>query len=108
MKELKVGQDIYVGSSCSISNGSSDVLGGLAKVTKITNDISGGEKCLFVEVKELPGHGYNWSQHLSKIQDKLKKEFGTKRARPDPDVDRPWIEKGDFVDGKVYDGPDIW
>jgi len=105
---LEIGQDIYVETRCSISNGSSDVHGGLARVTKISTQTSGGEPCLFVEVEELPGHGYNWSQNLSKIQDKLKEEFGTERAYPDPDIDTPWIEDGDWVDGKTYHGPDIW
>lgn len=106
-KDLKIGQDIYVESRFSISNGSSDVLGGLAKVTKITTKTSGGEPCLFVEIAELPGM-FNWDQHLSKIQDKLKKDFGTNRARPDPDIDTPWIEKGDSVNGEIYQGPAIW
>lgn len=108
LKAPKVGQDIYVESSFHISNGSADVRGGLARVTKVTTETSGGEPCLFVEIAEHPGRSCNWSQHLSKIQAKLKKQFGTERARPDPDIDTPWIEDGDTVNGEVYHGPDIW
>jgi hypothetical protein len=103
-----VGKDIYVDSSFSISHGSDDVVGGLAKVTKVTNSISGGEKCHFVEVAEHPGHSYNWDQHLANMQDQLKKEFGRKRAYADPDIDTPWIEDGDLVNGQVYHGKSIW
>jgi len=108
MEDIKVGQKIYVETQLHISRGSDDVVGGLATVTKIREDISGGEKCLFVSVKEHPGNGYNWSQHLSKLQDKLKERFGDQIAYPDPDIDRPFIEDGDTVDGKIYHGPPIW
>jgi hypothetical protein len=37
-----------------------------------------------VTVKEHPGRGYNW-KWLVEEQGDLKKEFGKKRARPDPD-----------------------
>ena len=104
----KIGSDIYVRSSFSCSHGSDDVVGGLAKVTEIEEGISGGEKCLFISVQEHPGHSYNWSQMLINEQDKLKKEFGKKRAYPSPDIDRPWIEEGDWVNGKEYHGPDVW
>ena len=108
VKTPKVGDEIYVSSHFSISNGSSDCVGGLAKVVKVSSGISGGDSCLFVDVKEHPGHSYNWSQILSKEQDKLKKEFGKNRAYPDPDIDTPWIEDGDIVNGEVYHGKPIW
>lgn len=111
--DVKVGQEIYVETHLHISRGSDDVIGGRATVTKVTKQISGGEPCLFVEVAEHPDTSYNWSQHLSKEQTKLKKEFGEKRAYPDPDVDTPWIEDGDWVsfDGEnshEYHGDPIW
>lgn len=107
-KEIKVGDEIYVESHFYISHGSDDVVGGLATVTNVTENISGGEKCLFVEVKEHRGHSYNWSQHLSKIQKQLKREFGNKKSHADPDIDTPWIEEGDIVNGKPYHGNPIW
>ena len=105
--------EIYVGTHLYISNGSRDVVGGLAKVKKVTEGVSGGEKCLFVEVFEHPGHSYNWTQILSKEQGKLKKEFGKKRAYADPDIDTPWIQEGDFVcdgngPGHIHHGPPVW
>lgn len=101
-------REIYVDSHFYISSGSRDVVGGLAEVKRVSEGISGGEPCIFVEVKEHPGHSYNWTQILSKEQSKLKKQFGKKRAYSDPDIDTPWIEDGDIVDGKVYHGPPVW
>lgn len=108
IKVPKVGSDIYVSSSFSISNGSSDVVGGLGKVKNVECGISGGQPCIFIEVVEHPGRSYNWSQILLKEQAKLKKEFGKKRAYPDPDIDTPWIEEGDIVNGVPYKGKPIW
>lgn len=99
----EVGDKIYVDSSFSISNGSSDVVGGLATVTKVDKEDYG----IFVSVKEHPGHSYNW-EILAENQNELRKEFGSKKAYPDPDIDTPWIEDGDAVNGHVYHGPDIW
>ena len=113
MKIPKVGSKIYVDTHLYISHGSDDVIGGIATVSKVREDISGGEKCIFVQVKEHPGHSYNWSQFLSKEQAKLKKEFGKKKAHADPDIDTPWIEPGDSVSlhGEpfhTYKGKPIW
>lgn len=105
---IKVGDKIYVDSSYYISHGSDDFEGGIATISKISEDISGGEKCIFVEIEERPGTSYNWSQFLSKKQEELKKEFGEQLAHPDPDIDTPWIEEGDIVNGKKYKGPPIW
>ena len=83
----KVGDDIYVPSALHLSRGRDDVMGGLAKVTSVSKDMSGGEQVHFISVKEIPS-GFNWEQYLALMQDDLKKEFGKNRARPDPD-DRP-------------------
>lgn len=104
---IKVGDKIYIPSRCSISNGSDDILGGIATVSKITQRMSGGVMCSFVEVLEV-NRSFNWDQYLVHEQNKLKEFFGDECARPDPDIDTPWIQKGDFIDGKKYDGPDIW
>jgi hypothetical protein len=107
-KDIKVGQKIYVETSLYLSHGSDDVIGGLATINKVEEGISGGVPCLFVSVKEHPGHSYNWSHYLKKDQERLKKEFGKNKAHASPDIDRPWIEKGDTVNGKIYDGDPIW
>ena len=105
----KKGDKIYVDSHYHISRGSDDVEGGLATVENVYEGISGGKKCIFVSVKEHPGTGYNWSQLLSKEQEKLKKQFGKEKAHPCPDIDTPWIEEGDITgNGEVYKGKSIW
>lgn len=108
IKTPPIGSEIYVGSHFYISSGSKDVVGGLAKIKKVTQGISGGDPCIFVEVHEHPGHSYNWTQMLSKEQKKLKKRFGKERAYADPDIDTPWIEDGDTVNGKPYHEKPIW
>lgn len=99
----KVGDKIYVNSSFSISNGSSDVVGGLSTVTEIDRKYGN----IFISVKEHPGRSYNW-EILQPEQSELRKEFGRKKAYPDPALDTPWIEDGDTVNGHVYHGRDIW
>ncbi len=112
LKAPKLGSKIYVDSSFSMSHGSDDVVGGLATVTKLDTKYG----TTFVSVKEHPGHAYNW-EILSERQKELKKEFGRKKAYPDPDIDTPWIEEGDYVtttdrDGNttsgIHKGPPIW
>jgi len=111
MKKIpKVGDKIYVDSHWYISHGSDDVDGGLATVTEVEVSKSlpkNHMNSVFVSVKEHPGHSYNWGI-LEEDQKRLKKEFGKNKAKASPDIDTPWIEDGDIVDGKVYHGPDIW
>ena len=106
--ELKQGMKIYVGSSFYISRGSDDFVGGIATVSRVYDSFSGGKTCTFVEIKERPGTGYNWSRYLEPMQDDLKKEFGDKTAHADPGIDTPWIEPGDIVNGQIYKGDPIW
>ena len=109
IKLPKIGDKIYVESSFYISHGSDDVIGGIATISTTKYQISGGKRCLFVEVKEHPGNSYNWTQFLSKKQSELKKEFGRNKARTQPDIDTPWIEAGDIVSyGTTYRGKKIW
>jgi hypothetical protein len=83
----KVGDYIYVESSFYIDHGEDDVVGGLAQVTKIKQQMSGGDpKTLFVTVAQHPGNSRNWSQHLVNVQAELMKDFGMKFAYPDPDL----------------------
>ena len=81
MKRPKVGDTIYVETSLYIDHGADDVLGGKATVTIVTRSREGD---WYVCVKEHPGTHYNWS-YLGPRQAELKKEYGRRRARPDPD-----------------------
>ena len=95
----KIGDDIYIPSAMYISRGSDDRVGGLAKIIKIdTNSVT---------VDTFPNISFGYDNLLSQ-QEELKKTFGENRAYPDPDIDTPWIQSGDIVNGKVYSGPDVW
>jgi len=102
---VKVGDKIYIPTKLYISHGEDDVVGGLATVTKVKLDPN--NKHVYVEVKENPGTSYSLDRLLEQ-QEKLKKEFGNKSAYQDPDINTPWIQDGDIVNGKVYHGKDIW
>jgi hypothetical protein len=43
-----------------------------------------------------------------KDQEKNKELYGDQIAKPDPDIDTPWIEEGDWVNGQKYTGSPIW
>lgn len=77
---LKVGDTIYIGTTMYIDHGQDDVRGGKATVSKIVVE----PYATFIEVKEVPGHGWNLDILLEN-QSKWKKEFGNDRAYPDPD-----------------------
>ena len=102
----KVGDDIYVTSAMHISRGSADRVGGLAKIKKFEKSPN-NKNIIWVHVEEIPGVGFNYKSLLGE-QARLKQQFGTNRAYPDPDIDTPFIEKGDSVNGKMWDGDDIW
>ncbi len=106
---MKQGDKIYIGSSYSISNGSGDIDGGLAIVKSIKhNERLPEDHCnrTFVEVEGI-NNSFNL-KYLLENQEKWKAEFGDQIAKPAPDIDTPWIEPGDYVNGKIYDGPAIW
>lgn len=108
--KYKKGDMMYVPSSMSISNGSSDMVGGLATIDEIEISKSlpfENTNSIMVSFEEFENRGWNYRLLLEK-QDALKKQFGDNKAYPDPDIDRPWIEDGDFVDGHIYHGPSIW
>jgi hypothetical protein len=50
---------------------------------------------------------YNWDI-IGLGQAKLRKEYKGQKAHPAPDIDTPWIEEGDTVNGEVHHGPSIW
>ena len=110
MKNPKIGDKIYVGTSLSISHGSDDFNGGICTISKIDKNKKLSEdhiNYLFVSIKERIGHSYNY-KILMEDQEKLKERFGNKVGCPCPDIDRPWLEEGDMVNGKKYLGPSIW
>jgi hypothetical protein len=91
---VKIGDKVYVNSSFYLSHGSDDFVGGLATVTEVLTQISGGEPTTFIRIKESPRTTFNWGQHLSKEQGKLQKQFGNGAAHPDPD-ERPEFNRRD-------------
>lgn len=81
----KVGEDIYVGSRFYVSHAADDFVGGLAKVKKVTEGISGGKPCVWIEIEEQPGAQWNWD-FLGKEQEELQTKFGNNRAHSDPEL----------------------
>ena len=82
----KIGEDVYVPTSLYLGHGVDDFQGGLCEIVNIEPEISAGKTCLFLEVKERPGHSYNW-EVLMQEQDQLKNGFGEQRGYQDPDYD---------------------
>lgn len=106
----KIGDKLYISSSYYISHGEDDVDGGLAtiKSIKISDHLPADDNnSIFVTFEEIPGVEYNYKLLLEK-QDKLSKEYADKIAKPNPDINTPWIEEGDIVNGEVYKGKPIW
>jgi hypothetical protein len=103
IKAPVVGQKIYVGSSFYMSHGSDDFAGGRATISRVKKE---GKGAWSIELKERPGHGYDYATLLEE-QASLRKEYKGQKAHADPDIDTPWIEAGDTVDGKRYSGPSI-
>lgn len=106
----KIGDKIYIPSSYHISRGSDDVQGGLATISRveISKTLPADHvNAIMVLVEEISGTSYNYKNLMEK-QEELKKEFGEKKACPDPDIDTPWIESGDIINDKPYSGPSIW
>jgi hypothetical protein len=91
-KVPRVGEQIYVPTALHLSRGRDDVQGGKAKVTAVSAGISAGKPVHFVSVEEHPASSYNWEEYLAKQQAELEKEFGNKRAHPDPDDDPQFNE----------------
>jgi len=86
-KGPQIGDTIYVPTSCSIDHGETDVEGGVAKIIAVHRGMSAGNTAWFVTTLEHPGHSYNYDMLLER-QEELAKEFGDKRAYPDPDTRR--------------------
>lgn len=106
----KIGDKIYIPSACYISRGEDDVKGGLATIDFIKESShlpEGHINYLMIGVKEIKGVSYNYKLLMEK-QDKLKEHFGLELTKPDPDINTPWIQPGDIVNGSVYNGQDVW
>lgn len=88
----KIGDDIYVPTAWFMSHGADDRMGGLAKVKEVKPGISAGETVHYVRTEEFPHVAYNWEGSLAGEQEKLKKQFGERRARPDPDYSEEFNE----------------
>lgn len=83
----EIGDEIYFPTLCSIDHGEDDICGGLGEICAVAVLISAGKPTYFVRIKELAGdcdRSLNYT-YLLERQQELKAEFGTERARPDPD-----------------------
>lgn len=81
----KEGDLLYVLTELYLSHGVDDFLGGLATVASVKEGKSGGRTVHYIEVKERPGHQYNWEDYLAEDQDRLRAEHGSTCACRDPD-----------------------
>ena len=73
----KVGDLVYVDTSLFVTHGEDDFIGGLCEVISVEDNN-------WIQVKEDPDTSHSW-EYLAEMQDKLKKEFGTKRGYLRPD-----------------------
>lgn len=78
----EVGQEIYVPSAFYIDHGRDDFAGGLATITNV--ELRGTER-YHVTIAERPHCQYSW-EYLRKGQEQWAKEYGGRRAHPDPDM----------------------
>lgn len=78
--QVNIGDLIYIDTSLYLSHGLDDTIGGLVKVIKV----EGASDDLWVVVDLEPDTQYRWN-HLSPMQEKLKREFGNQSAYKKPD-----------------------
>lgn len=96
IKLPKIGSKIYVQTSLYLGHGMDDFEGGIATVESIsTNDFLPKDHMNYYEVsiKERPDTSYNL-RYLLENQEKWKKEYGRRKAHPDPDP-RPEFNRWD-------------
>ncbi len=80
----KPGDVIYVDTELYLWHGVDDFRGGKATISAVEMQGPDNEQVAWVQVKEHPGHSYNWTV-LAQQQPKLAAEFGDTWAHPDPD-----------------------
>lgn len=83
MKEVKVGDTIYVDTCLYLSHGIDDFIGGQATVIEVGDDIGMHP---YVRIAERPSWRYNW-QVLAEKQEEFKERYGDQTAHPQPDYD---------------------
>lgn len=81
--EPVVGAVMYVNGAMYIDHGEDDRAGGLATIASRSKAVSAGRQTWFVEFEEVSG-SFNYPMLLEQ-QEKLKREYGGRRAHPDPD-----------------------
>ena len=81
MRNVKVGDKIYVGSSFYLSHGIDDFVGGQATVFEVGDDTG---MYSYVRITERPDSKYNWAI-LSEKQEELEARFKEQRAHCSPD-----------------------
>lgn len=105
-----VGDKLYIPSAYHLSRGSDDVEGGLATIDgfEFSKTLPKDHRnYTFVSFKEHPNRGLNY-QYVLENQEKWAVEYKDKIAHPCPDIDTPFIQDGDIVNGQVWKGGDIW
>lgn len=108
--EHKIGDNLFISSAFYISRGSDDVAGGLATIKRFEYNKflpKDHYNYCMVEFEEHPGRLLNY-KYVIENQDDWAKEYEGKIAHSCPDIDTPWIQKGDIVNGKEWEGDDIW
>jgi hypothetical protein len=107
---MKKGDKLYVPTQLYISRGEDDIQGGIATVNEVKVNPrlpEGHYNSIFVSFDEIPGRSWNIN-YLLENQDKWREKYKDEIARPDPDINTPWIQDGDIVNGERYSGPSIW
>lgn len=81
LKIPEVGDDIYIPTALYVYRGRDDIIGGLTRVIAVQKE----GRYIWVTVAACPHGRYSWD-YLAGIQEKLKEEFGTQHAYPNPDL----------------------
>lgn len=105
----KIGDKIYIPSAYFISRGSDDFEGGIAEIDRIVINEKLPEdhyNRIMIGFKEQPSTTYNYN-YLMEGQEEWSQEYAGKIAHPSPDINTPWIQNGDIVNGKLWKGGNV-
>ncbi len=108
VNEIVIGDKLYIPGVMYISRGEDDIAGGIATVKKIKEDNNlpkNHTNKYFAEFEEIPNRSFNLTMLLRR-QEELSKKYAGEIAKPDPDINTPWIQNGDIVNGRVWDDGD--